>query len=195
MAKVNFKRIQNSSQIDNLPVEDGAFIVTGDGKSYVDYGSNRIPTSGTPDDEMSDTSRNTVENKVIKEYIDNNTNSLKPTLLWTNPNPNSQFSSSQITLSSGDYDFLEIYYYDWTSEPVAWKDLMCQKTLKGYGTKLIMQLKYDSKSYAANRRIRYIDNTTLAVDDCYATIEENAFTNNVRNNWCVPLKIYGYKYS
>ena len=70
MAKVNFKRIQNSSQIDNLPVEDGAFIVTGDGKSYVDYGNDRIPTNGTLDTEISDTSRNAVENKVIKEYVD-----------------------------------------------------------------------------------------------------------------------------
>lgn len=70
MAKVNFKRIQNSSQIDNLPVEDGAFIITGDGKSYIDDGNDRIPTNGTLDTEMSDTSRNAVENKVIKEYVD-----------------------------------------------------------------------------------------------------------------------------
>ena len=70
MAKVNFKRIQNSSQIDNLPVEDGAFIVTGDGKSYIDYGNDRIPTNGTLDTEMSDLSSNAVENKVIKEYVD-----------------------------------------------------------------------------------------------------------------------------
>lgn len=72
MAKVNFKRIQNSSQIDNLPVEDGAFIVTGDGKSYIDYGNDRMPTNGTLDTEMSDTSRNAVENKVIKKYVDGN---------------------------------------------------------------------------------------------------------------------------
>lgn len=130
----------------------------------------------------------------MQNTINNNiTEFTTPTVLWTNPNPNNNFSSSQITLSSEDYNFLEIYYYDWTGEQLAWKDLMCQKTLKGYGTKLIMQLKYDSKSYAANRRIRYINNTTLAVDDCYATIEENAFTNNVRNNWCVPVKILGYK--
>lgn len=70
MAKVNFKRIQNSNQIDNLPVEDGAFIVTGDGKSYIDYDNDRIPTNGTLDSEMSDTSRNAVENKVVKEYVD-----------------------------------------------------------------------------------------------------------------------------
>lgn len=70
MAKVNFKRIEDSSTIDNVDIEDGAFIVTGDGKTYVDFGTDRIPTSGTPDSQMSDVSRNTVENKVIKEYVD-----------------------------------------------------------------------------------------------------------------------------
>lgn len=125
----------------------------------------------------------------INEVITNS----NPVTLWTNPSPNNNFAATQVTLSSSDYNYLEIYYYDWTGDPVAWKDLMFQKTLKGYGTKLIMQLKYDSKAYVANRRIRYIDNKTLAVDDCYALIEENAFTNNVRNNWCVPIKILGYK--
>lgn len=71
MAKVNFKRIENSENIDTIDVVDGNFIITGDGKSYIDYGTDRIPTAGTPDTEMSDTSRNTVENKVIKEYVDN----------------------------------------------------------------------------------------------------------------------------
>lgn len=70
MAKVNFKRIEDSSQIDDVAIEDGSFIVTGDGKSYIDYGENRVPTSGTPDSAMSDSSTNTVENKVIKEYVD-----------------------------------------------------------------------------------------------------------------------------
>ena len=70
MAKASFKRIEDSSTIDDIDIEDGAFIVTGDGKAYVDFGTNRIPTSGTPDSQMSDVSRNTVENKVIKEYVD-----------------------------------------------------------------------------------------------------------------------------
>lgn len=195
MAKVNFKRVQDSSELENIAIEDGAFIVTGDGKSYVDYGSNRIPTSGTPDDEMSDASRNTVENKVIKEYIDNNTNSLKPTLLWTNPNPNSQFSSSQITLSSGDYDFLEIYYYDWAVDSISWKDVKCVKTLKGYHTVLEAIISYDGKAYMGTRRARYVNNTSLQVDNCYALINENTFSSIQNNAWCVPLKIYGYKYS
>lgn len=70
MAKVRFKRIQDSTNIGDLNIEDGSFIVTGDGKTYIDYGTNRVPTSGTPDSTMSDSSRNTVENKVIKEYVD-----------------------------------------------------------------------------------------------------------------------------
>jgi len=70
MAKVKFKRIPYSSQINDLPIEDGSFVITGDGKSYIDYGNDRIPTNGTLDTEISDTSRNAVENKVIKEYVD-----------------------------------------------------------------------------------------------------------------------------
>ena len=72
MAKVLFKRIEDSANINNIEIEDGSFIVTGDGKIYVDYGEDRIPTSGTPDTEMSDRSRNTVENNVIKNYVDTN---------------------------------------------------------------------------------------------------------------------------
>lgn len=70
MAKVNFKRISNSALIDNIDIEDGSFIVTGDGKAYVDYEEERIPICGTPDFEMNDESTNSVENKVIKKYID-----------------------------------------------------------------------------------------------------------------------------
>ena len=113
--------------------------------------------------------------------------------LWVNSNPNTALASTNITLPTDDYDYLEIYYYDWSSDTESYKDLMCQKVIKGYGTKLTMQLKYNSYTYAGNRRIRHIDNTTLAIDDCHATIETNAFTNNVRNNWCIPVKIVGIK--
>lgn len=43
MAKVLFKRIEDSSLIDNYDVVDGSFIVTKDGKVFVDYESERIP--------------------------------------------------------------------------------------------------------------------------------------------------------
>lgn len=70
MSKVVFNRIEDSSLIDNYPIEDGSFWVTGDGKTYVDYGDERIAVGGTPDTEMSDRSQNAVQNNVIKAYVD-----------------------------------------------------------------------------------------------------------------------------
>lgn len=70
MAKVQFKRVESVNDLDSIPIEDGNFIVTGDGKTYVDYGTERKGIGGTPDNEMSDTSMNSVENKVVKKYVD-----------------------------------------------------------------------------------------------------------------------------
>ena len=77
MAKVKFKRYNTKDEALNSEIEDGSFIVTKDGHTYIDYGADRIPTSGTPDNTMSNTSENTVQNKVIKEYVDNKYQNLK----------------------------------------------------------------------------------------------------------------------
>ena len=90
MANVLFKRVEDSTQLDNVPVVDGSFYVTGDGKSFIDYGEERLPVGGTPDDEMSDRSANAVENKVIKQYVDESVISRQ--IFWTNPNPTAYFS-------------------------------------------------------------------------------------------------------
>lgn len=71
MAKVSWKRINYSGNIDDLPINDGSVIITKDGKMYIDFGTERIAVGGTPDNEMSDISTNSVENKVVKEYVDN----------------------------------------------------------------------------------------------------------------------------
>ena len=39
---------------------------------------------------------------------DNITDSITPTVLWQNPNPLTTFDPQNITLSSGDYNYLEI---------------------------------------------------------------------------------------
>lgn len=113
MAKVNFKRIENSANIDSISVEDGNFIVTGDGKSYIDYGTERVPTNGTLDTEMSDTSRNGVENKVIKQYVDESVANSRSVIAWTNPSPTSSFEGQTVTMSakfSDGYDSYEILF-------------------------------------------------------------------------------------
>lgn len=70
MAKVTFKRYETDAEAQASNVVDGQFIVTNEGTSYIDYGTDRISTNGTPDTAMSDTSKNGVQNKIIKEYVD-----------------------------------------------------------------------------------------------------------------------------
>lgn len=77
MAKVKFKRYNTKDEALNSEIEDGSFIVTKDGHTYIDYGADRIPTSGTPDNTMSNISENTVQNKVIKEYVDHGIREVK----------------------------------------------------------------------------------------------------------------------
>lgn len=117
----------------------------------------------------------------------------KPTVLWTNPSPNNNFSSSQITLSSGDYDFLEIYYYEWSGDPYSWKDLKCAKVIKGYNTVLEAIISYNSKGFIGARRVRYTNATTLQIDTCYSLIIDSAFLVTSTDAFCVPVKILGYK--
>ena len=42
MAKIFFKRVQDSSSIDDVPIDDGSFIITKDGKLYIDYDEDRV---------------------------------------------------------------------------------------------------------------------------------------------------------
>lgn len=129
------------------------------------------------------------ENTYSTNYINSK---LDGKLLWTNPNPNNAFGAQSITLSSNDYDVLEIYYYDWV-DTNSYKDLLCQKTIKGHSTKLQVQLSANSKGYAGNRRIRYINDTTLQIDDGYRVIDNSTFDNAKANYWNVPVYIVGYK--
>ena len=121
MATVNFKRISNSTNIDSVPIQDGNFIVTGDGKSYIDYGTDRVPTNGTLDNAMSDSSTNAVENNVIKEYVDESVNELDYELInsgdWVYKKYNNgyieMFYKKQQTISiTLQYPNASEYYYE-----------------------------------------------------------------------------------
>lgn len=111
-------------------------------------------------------------------------------LLWQNPNPNVQFASQNITLSSDDYDVLEIYYYDWTTS----KRMKTVKALKG--EKILIDASFYSgiDYYVASREMTYNSNTSYSVGDCvslYGTTT-TAIVNPI-NFVCVPVKILGYK--
>ncbi len=70
MAKAKFKRFLHDSDVNTTNIEDGSFIVTKDGTSYVDFDNERVAFGGTSDTQMSDVSINSVQNKVIKSYVD-----------------------------------------------------------------------------------------------------------------------------
>lgn len=194
MAKANFKRIEDSSTIDDIDIEDGAFIVTGDGKTYVDFGTNRIPTSGTPDSQMSNTSRNTVENKVIKEYVDDNlTNFMnKPILLWENQDPYTVFNEQQITLNSDDYDMLCIIATSWNR--AGYRKSVSVITSKNISGLLQTQFVSDiGEMYIGTRVVEYIDDTHFTVRNALGVGGQSITTVRQNNEVLIPRYIIGYK--
>ena len=113
MAEVKFKRLLNSSQINSIPISDGNFIITKDGKQYIDYDNDRVLFGIVTDTEMDDESQNAVENRIIKEYVDTIYRKLAGTIVWTNPNASSTFGAQTINLSekcSDGYDSYETLF-------------------------------------------------------------------------------------
>lgn len=190
MAKVDFKRVSTNAEVDNIEIKDGQFIVTGEGKSFVDFGSQRKSIAGTPDTTMSDTSTNSVENKVIKEYVDNKINNLKK-VVWTNPNPNSNMPNNTIiNLLSDDYDILEIFYKYTTSNNTMWS----KKIIKGYSAYLeIATPYYTTSNQVANEYRLFTRNsdTQYTVSHCNITYTSN--TSTTREDFIIPIYIVGYK--
>lgn len=102
-------------------------------------------------------------------------------VLWTNPNPDSNFTEQTITLSSSDYDVLEIFYRTDVTASISFST----KTLKGYGFQL------DFNSISNNKWVRrgmYISNTKFSVNNCTWSADST-----VHNEQCIPLYIVGYK--
>lgn len=194
MAKVNFKRIEDSNLIDDYPIEDGSFWVTGDGKTYVDYDDQRIPIAGTPDTQMSDISRNTVENNVIKDYVDTEINSIKteikPILLWENPNPNNNMGTLQIDLADSNYDMYEVIYYNWKQQ----KYYSSSKAVKGQDIALYTMISSNNSVYMATRIITYVSETKLNIGENIVLITNSTFVPTQSNaEWTIPVFIIGYK--
>ena len=110
MAKVQFKRIENSADINSVPVIDGQIIYTKDGKTYLDYEGQRVVVNGTPDTTMSDSSTNTIANSTVKSYVDTNIAEVNSkihngTILWIPGVKKSDFDRKK----DGKYDIILKY--------------------------------------------------------------------------------------
>ncbi len=155
---------------------------------YVDQNGNilqleRSPGTVTENGSLFNAKRmNHVEDGI--EASSKTTEGLKGTILWTNPNPASEFETQNITLSSSDYDVLEIYYVD----DVTTSMMNTVKTKKGYGTN--MSYMSDSSICWWTRKIEYKSDTEFSISNCILVLETKPLIDNAK---CVPLFVVGYK--
>lgn len=115
-------------------------------------------------------------------------------ILWSNPNASVSFSDQNVTLSSDDYDMIEIIFTQGTSRTKNYS----MRLLKGEGTQLtnIVGLN-DGVSQpigARQREVTYVNDTTLHFGK--GLVHDNStqqVTPDVRNDVVIPLYIIGYK--
>lgn len=130
---------------------------------------------------------NNKNNSQLNAYSCDYVNNLAGKILWTNENPTISFSSQTVTLSSSDYDFIEIIYKTATNATECYSS---GKLLKGYGTKLFDCYAGAQYTYGRSRDMVYVSDTSLTFDDGKRSTYGNAGTDN---NMIIPLYIIGYK--
>lgn len=120
---------------------------------------------------------------VSDSYSCNYVNNLTGKILWTNPDPTQAISQeTNISLSSNDYDILEVIYIQSTSNT----DLMYStKFLKGGSTRMRISSTDGSNMY---RGITYLTDTSYRIDLPYS---DN--TTIAVSTISIPLYIIGYK--
>ena len=111
-------------------------------------------------------------------------------LLWENPNPTTGFAQQEITLSSDDYSYLEIYY---ACGPSANTNVYqnCHKVPKGFGTMIYTLGTKSAGVYVASRIIAFVSNTKYLVYSC--TQQTGTGAESTNNNLLIPQKVYGIK--
>lgn len=114
------------------------------------------------------------------------------TTLWINPNPNQEFTSQIITLSSDDYDFLDIYALGITGSVY----MFHTRLLKGYST-VLWQPIGEGEGGQIGYRMRnfnwYDSHSTFSVGNGLMKLAGTSTAAVIRNNVMVPVRIYGIK--
>ena len=148
-----------------------------------------LPSTNTP---LTATRLNHIEDgiKLVEtESADNDTeiiNNIGGKILWTNADPTVTMTTRNITLSSDDYDVLEIIYKAAYNQSTT-KNI---KMLKNYNTIMTSySINFTSTSYYM-RAISYVDATTLTIGSGYNLNPSNKTQND---GVCIPLYIIGYK--
>ena len=157
--------------------------ITYDDKQYLNQNADIPAINKVQDTDMNEIK--SVVNNNATETSTNTTNIANITgqILWTNPNPSQSISTSlSITLSSSNYDLLEIYYYQATSNNSI---MYMEKIVKGKGTRLEIN---SADSPIIYRAFTY-------VDDTHYTLATTTSSPNIQNPEivCIPAYIIGYK--
>ena len=120
--------------------------------------------------------------KKLQDNISKKFDDLKLKILWTNPDPNSYpLTEYNITLSSSDYDILEVFYAQITGSDLVYSS----RFLKGCSTRMRIDTPDSDNIF---RGLTYVDDKTYRYDLVYtSTSFEKA------EKCCIPLYIIGYK--
>ena len=125
----------------------------------------------------------------IKSVVNDNDDSLSDitgTILWTNPNPTSDFSAQSVTLSSSNYDILEIFYSSQND------GVICNsvRSIKGKDCVLMSMQPTASVTPFRVRKCNYVSATSLSFDASYYGTND---LSNTSNTYCIPQYVIGYK--
>lgn len=114
---------------------------------------------------------------------------LKGEILWENTNIDAEFASQAITLSSSDYDVLEIFYYDF----LGIKNMQSTRLIKGKKCILQSIFGFNDHGYIGYRAVSYENDTTYRFGSSITIIEADTIRSSVYNDWNIPIYIVGYK--
>ena len=153
-------------------------------KSYLNQNAD-IPATN----KVQDTDMNEIKSVVNNNATETNTNTtnisnITGQILWTNPNPSSAISSATtITLSSSDYDVIEVFYLQATSSSGG--TLYTNRFLKGYSTRMRIHTIDGVNVY---RTLTYSSDTSYIIQ---TTTADGTVTSP--QILAIPLYIVGYK--
>jgi hypothetical protein len=129
---------------------------------------------------------------IMTDEEDVNLSQLRTRVLWTNSNPTSSFASQNIVLSSGDYDYLLLFYkISYDSNAVVSKIFP-----KGYGTEIDISEVFNG-DYVSVNRCRVItrnSDISLTVGNCQTGVLRNGGGTErylTDNAMLVPIQIIG----
>ena len=126
---------------------------------------------------------------VMTNSEDTNISCLRTKVLWTNPNPNIQFEAQNITLSDGNYEYLEVILRATTGINRQYS----VKIKKGNGANFLTYyvVTWSPYNYDQFRTADYISDTEYSISDNYRRSTDKSDI-GISNDQNIPIEIIGY---